>query len=189
MKTTTYYSTTIYNYYYHYCFTALCWYQKTFTHSHLSWSPIILDLIPPSTMIHIIILVQFTCLAVFLHNLCPSPLWSTSQSGTLHFILHTFCHPIIVFFRNTWPYECNLLCCSAEILSSNLSLSLNSTWNSISFTLLHIHLTILISARWSATLFSFPTGQVSLPCNTLLCTQLMKTLTIKQHFAYLTDKN
>ena len=35
---------------------------------------------------------------VFLHNLCPSPLWSTSWSHTLHFILHTFLHPTIVFF-------------------------------------------------------------------------------------------
>ena len=36
----------------------------------------------------------------------------------------------------------------------------------------HIHLTILISASWSAT-FSFLTGQVSLPCNTLLRTPLL----------------
>ena len=35
----------------------------------------------------------------------------------------------------------------------------------------HIHLTILTSARWSANSFSFLTGQVSLSCNTLLCTQ------------------
>ena len=34
----------------------------------------------------------------FLHNLSPSPLWSTTWSGTLHFILHTFLHLIIVFF-------------------------------------------------------------------------------------------
>ena len=39
-----------------------------------------------------------------------------------------------------------------------------SLFGSLSFTLtLHIHLTILISARWSATSFSFLTGQVSLP--------------------------
>jgi len=41
---------------------------------------------------------------------------------------------------------------------------------------LHIHLTILISALWSATSFSFLTGQVSLPCNILLCTQLLYNL-------------
>jgi len=40
----------------------------------------------------------------------------------------------------------------------------------------HIHLTILISARWSATTFSFLTGQVSLPCNMLLHTQLLYNL-------------
>jgi len=34
----------------------------------------------------------------FLHNLCPSLLWSTPWCGTLRFILHTFLHPIIVFF-------------------------------------------------------------------------------------------
>jgi len=33
----------------------------------------------------------------------------------------------------------------------------------------HIHLSILISAHWSATLFSFLMDQVSLPCNILLC--------------------
>jgi len=32
------------------------------------------------------------------HNLSPSFLWSTSWLDTLHFILHIFLHPIIVFF-------------------------------------------------------------------------------------------
>jgi len=35
-------------------------------------------LLPSSTMIRDIFPVQFTCLTVFLHNLCPSLLWSTS---------------------------------------------------------------------------------------------------------------
>ena len=43
-------------------------------------------------------------------------------------------------------------------------------------TVSHIHLTILISARWSATMFSFLTGQVPLPCNMLLRTQLLYNL-------------
>jgi len=47
--------------------------------------------------------VQFTCLTVFFHNLSPGPLWSTSWPGTLHFILHTFLHPIIVFFSQHTP--------------------------------------------------------------------------------------
>ena len=62
-------------------------------------------------------------------------------------MLHTFLHPIIVF----WILSC-------------------------SFTP-HIHLTILISARWSATSFSFFTGQVSkLPWNILLRIQLLYNL-------------
>ena len=51
--------------------------EETFTHSHLTWSSIILYLLPPSTTIHSILPVQFTCPAVFLHNLCPSLLLST----------------------------------------------------------------------------------------------------------------
>ena len=71
--------------------------EETFNHSHLSWSSIIPYLLPPSITIHDILPIQFTCLTVFLHNLCPSFLWSTSWSGTLHFVLHTwFLHPIIV---------------------------------------------------------------------------------------------
>jgi len=39
----------------------------------------------------------------FLHNLSPSPFWSTSWSGALHLILHTFLHPISVFFSQHMP--------------------------------------------------------------------------------------
>ena len=73
----------------------------------------------PSTMIHSILLVQITCLAIFLHNLFPCPLWSTSYS--IHFFtqsVYTFC--------STCPYHCNLFCCSTNIISSIPSLSLNS---------------------------------------------------------------
>ena len=52
--------------------------EETFTHSHLSWSSIIPYLLPPSFMIHGILLVQFTCLTVLFHNLTPSFLWFTS---------------------------------------------------------------------------------------------------------------
>ena len=48
------------------------------------------------------------------HNLSPSFLWSTSWPGILHFILHTFLHPIIVFFSQHMPIPCNLFCCSTE---------------------------------------------------------------------------
>jgi len=43
--------------------------EETFTHSHLSWLSIIPYLLPPSFMMHGILLVQFMCLTVFFHNL------------------------------------------------------------------------------------------------------------------------
>jgi len=72
--------------------------EETFTHSQLLWSSIIPYLLPASFSIRGILLVQFMCLTVFFCSLSPSFLWSTSWSGTLDFILHTFLHPIIVFF-------------------------------------------------------------------------------------------
>jgi len=42
-------------------------------------------------------------LAIFLHNLFPCPLWSTSWSGALHLIFHTFLHLISVFFLQHMP--------------------------------------------------------------------------------------
>ena len=77
--------------------------EETFSHSHQSWSSAIFYQLPPSTTIHSILPVQVMCLTVFLHNLCPSPLRSTSLSVTLHFILHTFFHPIVVFFSQHMP--------------------------------------------------------------------------------------
>ena len=65
----------------------------------LSWSPTILYQHLPSTTIDSILPDQFTCLTIFLHNFSPSPLWSTSRSAALHFILHTFLHLIRVFFK------------------------------------------------------------------------------------------
>ena len=77
--------------------------EETFTHSHLSWSSIAPNLLHPSNSIHDILPVPFTCLTVFFHNLPPSCLWSTSWPGTIHFILHTFLHPIIAFFLQHMP--------------------------------------------------------------------------------------
>ena len=77
--------------------------EETITHSHPSWSSITLYLLPPSAKIHIILPVQFMCLTIFLQNLSPSPLWFTSWTGILHFILRTFLHPIIVFFLQYIP--------------------------------------------------------------------------------------
>ena len=56
-----------------------------------------------STTMYSILLVQFTCLTVFFHNLSPGPLWSSSWSGTLYFILHAFLNPIIIFFSQHMP--------------------------------------------------------------------------------------
>ena len=44
-------------------------------------------------------------LAIFLRNLSPCPLWSTSWSGALHLIFHTFLHPISVFFSQHIPIQ------------------------------------------------------------------------------------
>jgi len=75
-------------------------------------------------------------IASSLFNLCARQSFYTTSlpslwPGTLHFILHTFLHPIIIFFSQPCPYHRNLFCCSTEIVSSIPSLSLNSTWNSI----------------------------------------------------------
>ena len=71
--------------------------EQTLTHPP-SWSSSNLYQLLPSTTIHSILLVQTTCLAIFLHNLSPCPLWSTSWSGAVHLLFHTFFHPNSVFF-------------------------------------------------------------------------------------------
>jgi len=54
-------------------------------------------------------------------------------------------------FRNSCPYHRNLFSCSTEIMSSNPSLFLNSLLGILSCSFApHVHLTILISACWSA---------------------------------------
>jgi len=93
-------------------------YQKKRSPTHLSWSSIIPYLLPPSFMIHGIFLVQFTCLTVFFHNLSPSFLWSTSWPGTLHFILHTFLHLIIVFFLQHMSISSQPILLYTKIMSS-----------------------------------------------------------------------
>jgi len=63
--------------------------EETLTHPP-SWSSPNLYQLLPSTTIHSILPVQIACLAIFLHNLCPCPLWSTSWSGDLHLIFHEY---------------------------------------------------------------------------------------------------
>jgi len=79
--------------------TRMSWYQKKHSPTHLSWSSSNLYQVLPSTTIHSTLPVQFTCLTIFLHNLSPSPLWSTSWSGALHLKLHS-----IHFFTESVPY-------------------------------------------------------------------------------------
>ena len=64
--------------------------EETFTNSQPSWSSNILYQLPT---IHSILLVHCTCLAVLFHNVSPGPLWPSSWSGNICFILHTFLHP------------------------------------------------------------------------------------------------
>jgi len=110
-----------------------------------------------------------------LHVLFGLPLGlEHSTSYSVYFLTQS-----VSSFHNICPYHRSLFCCSINIISSIPSFSLNSLLETIFYlniTTLHIHLTILISARWSATSFSFLTGQVSLPCSILLCTQLLYSL-------------
>jgi len=76
--------------------------EETLTHPP-SWSSSNLYQLLLSTTIHSILLVQITCLAISLHNLFLCPLLSTSCSGALHLIFHTFLRPISVFFSQHMP--------------------------------------------------------------------------------------
>ena len=98
--------------------------EETLTHPP-SWSSSNLYLyqLLPSTTIHSILLVQITCLAIFLHNLFPCPLWSTSWSGALYLIFHTFLHPISVFFSQHMPIP------SQPILSYESYINGNKSYN------------------------------------------------------------
>jgi len=96
--------------------------EETFTHSHVSRSSIILYQLPTSTTIHSILPVQFTCLTVFLHNLCPSPVvYLLVRNPTLH--IPYMSSPNHGLFCNTCPYCRNMFCCSSEIKSSIPGLS------------------------------------------------------------------
>jgi len=126
-------------------------------------------------MIHSILHVQFMCSTVILHNLSPIPLWSISWSWTLHFILHTFLHPIIVFFSQHMRIV--MFCCSTEIMSSNLSLSLNSLSGTPTYFLNATHPSDhsrLCPLKCHLIFLYY--SQVSLPCNILLRTQLLYSL-------------
>ena len=137
--------------------------EETFTRSHPSWSLDILYQLPPFATIHSILFVHFTCLTVLFDNLSSGPLWSCSWSWILYFILHAFVPRSSSSFCHTCPYHHSLFCCNTSAMSFTPNLSLSSLLGNLSFSLTSdIHLTILVSARWSATTFSFLAGQVSL---------------------------
>jgi len=89
----------------------------------------------PSTMIHSIFPIQFTCLTIFLHILSPSPFWSSSWPEALHLILHTFLHPISVLFSQHMPISSRPVLLTIKFTSSVFSLCLNSLLGTLSFTL------------------------------------------------------
>jgi len=76
---------------------------------------------------------------------------SLGQAHSTSYSIHFF-NQSLSSFRSTWPCHIKLFCCGTEIMSSNVSVSLNPLLGTLSCSLTpHIHLTILISARWSAT--------------------------------------
>ena len=72
--------------------------EETFTQSFPSSSSTVLINFFHLSVIHSIHPVQSACLSVFLHNPLQVFFRYTSGSGTLHFILRTFLHPVIIFF-------------------------------------------------------------------------------------------
>ena len=101
----------------------------------------------------------FTCTTVLFDNLSPGFLWSSCLGPLASYSMHFFTQSSSSSCT-TCPYHCSLFCCHTDAMSSIPNLSLSSLFGNLSFSLTpHIHLTILISARWSATSFSFLTDQ------------------------------
>jgi len=139
-------------------------------------------LLSPSTTIHGILPIQSTCFTVFFHNLSPSFLWSASWPGTLHFILHTFFHPIIIATHahtiatcfTVVPRLCNLNLVSLSTLYSELylvtshhthdlcvkswkyfrtdSISLNSVYHSLSDDIVRFKIEVGLEEKCTKTL-------------------------------------
>ena len=116
--------------------------EETFTCWHLSWIMIIKHPLSACS-IDSILPVQFTCLAVFLHNVLfgllpglePSTSYSIHYSSSYHYVLFI-----------TRGYT--IAACSTDIMSSIRNLFLISLGGTLFCTLMsHIHLIILISVR------------------------------------------
>jgi len=151
--------------------------EETFTHWHLSWSSISL----------ICFLHLLRSMASSLFNLCTWQSFTTislqvffglsfglapSTSYSIHFFTQS-----LSSFCSTCSYHHNRFCCVTEIIHLIL-VSLSTPYSELYLVALmpHIHLTILISACWSAIWFSFLKDQVSFPCSILLCTQMQYNL-------------
>ena len=104
--------------------------EETFNHPPFRLSSSLYQLLP-STMIHSILPVQIVCLAIFLHSLSPCPLWSTSWSGALHLIFHTFLHPVSVFFFATHVHTIATCFSVVSRLHYLFRVFLSTPWNSI----------------------------------------------------------
>ena len=80
--------------------TPVGWYHKKHSHTHTHSdhrTSFIIFLHLQRSMASTLFI--FTSLTVLSYNLSPRPLWS----WTLNFILHTFLHPIIIFFSQHMP--------------------------------------------------------------------------------------
>ena len=87
--------------------------------------------------------------------------------------MHFFTQHYLLFAAHA---HTNAACCAVMLCHLYL-VSLSVLYLGICLSLVpHIHRTILISAVWSATTFSFLAGQVSLPCSMLFRTQLLYNL-------------
>jgi len=137
--------------------TRVSWYQKKHSPTHLSRSSSNLYQLLPSTMIHGMLPIQFTCLTIFcttsLQVLFGLPLDLESSTS---YCIHLFTQSVSFFLQHT-PIPLQPVCCSTKSLSTLLDtvmclvgrkILLNRS-NSLNVTF------ILISAGWSATSFSF----------------------------------
>jgi len=114
--------------------------EKTFTHSHLSESPIILYICflhllrsMASSLFNLRVWQSFSITSVQLFfevglGLAPS------TSYSIYFFTQS-----LSSFQSTCPYNRNQFCCSSEIISSNPSLSLNCLLGTLSFYLNATH--------------------------------------------------
>ena len=142
----------VYGHYYYYYnrFTALCPGLPGWAGTRRNTHPLTYPHHQPSfiSFFHLLRFIASSHSIYVLDSLSAQPL---SKSSLVYLLV---CSPpphipYISSFRNTWTYHRNLFCCSTK---SSPSLSLNSLLGPLSFTLTsHIHLTILISACWSAT--------------------------------------